>query len=137
MLERIFYASMGSDGGFDMRNQLNTYTCLLDSCGWTWASRLPLPPKYCARCKRQNWDQPRPPRQQALSVPPKPKKIYPFHTLEVGQSIQIGWEIGKDGLADPRAANNLGRAVRQEEARYGKKFRREPSPAGLKITRLV
>lgn len=126
-----------AEGGRPVENEPKLYQCLKPDCGWKWASRLPLPPRYCARCKRPNWDKaPGPPRPQSIAPPPKPRIIYPIHDLEVGQSVLLSWHI-KNGEADLAKNASMNRAVRQEERRYGKKFLREPAPRGLKVTRLA
>lgn len=104
--------------------ELKTYKCLKPDCGWEWASRLPLPPRYCARCKRPNWDKPpRPPRPQSVAPPPKPKRKYPIDQLEVGQSITLPWHWIVEGHVRNEKLNaSMRRSIRQEEVRYGKKF---------------
>lgn len=118
-------------------NGLKLYKCLKPDCGWEWASRLPLPPRYCARCKRPNWDRPpRPLRPQSIAPAPKPKKVYPFHTIVVGEQIVLPWHFIRPDVLDDRLNSSMQRAIRQEEVRYGKKFQREGTPAGLIVKRV-
>jgi len=111
-------------------------TCL--HCGWIWVSRLPQPPRYCARCKRENWDKPLELRPQSIRrAAIESRRLYPIDKLEVGESMLIKWHAMPNGQPDERRNASIGRCVRQEEQRYNKQFRREPEPLGLRVTRIA
>lgn len=99
-------------------------------CGYEWFSKIC--PKQCPKCHRYSPWLPKASENEQVVRANK----YPIQHLEVGQSTVLPWQSGPDGKPDFVANESMQRAVRQEEARKGKKFEKEPRSAGLFLRRI-
>lgn len=114
-------------------------TCL--RCGHRWSSVLPLPPASCAKCKSKYWHLPKrltitqaPRIERHRKKGPAPK--YPFHGLEVGQSVLIEWARDRTGYPDEIKNTNINKAVRSHAVRTGREYIRTTSAIGLTVRRI-
>lgn len=115
-------------------NIRTSVSCL--KCGWSWFNHVAWP-KLCPKCKNPNWWKPKKNQEPKQVGEPKPGNLkYPIHNLEVGQSVLLPWQSDRTGYPDATKNYSMGRAVRQEETRKGKKFVREPKARGLLVTRI-
>lgn len=104
-------------------------------CGHEWLSKLDCP-KMCPRCKRYYpWLGK---REVSENLDHLKRQIrYPIQHLQVGESTVLPWQADDRGRPDFKKNESMNRAVLQEARRKGKDFRREPTGAGLKVTRLI
>lgn len=61
---------------------------------------------------------------------------YPVDQLAVGESVTLPWHMTPTGEGDERRNKSMNTAVSNHARREGKVFRREPTAAGLRVTRL-
>ena len=61
---------------------------------------------------------------------------YFFHEMQIGEMINIPWEINERGFPDSKKSRRINNALMQYKRRSGKKFTRSADVHGLKITRL-
>lgn len=103
-------------------------------CGYEWLSKLDCPVR-CARCRAPKFWEPK--KEHDESIPPeKRKQKYPIQDLLIGEKILLSWNTQSNGWPDVKKNNSMLRAIRQEEARKGKKFQRYSSAAGLLVKRV-
>lgn len=68
-------------------------------------------------------------------MPGRPRK-YPIHILGIGDSILLPW------LLDPKGSRSTHQqpihdAIKQEQRRFGKKFKKEYQVYGVLVTRVL
>ena len=111
-------------------------TCV--RCAHVWWPRSPERPLRCAGCKALRWDTPA--RVAAPKLPRGPRgahRKYPIHKLEIGDSILMPFFLMDNGTADMNKNSSMQSAVVSYGKRSGKVFKRENTPAGLRVTRLA
>ena len=107
-------------------------------CGHEWYQRTPNRPSRCAGCKALYWD--RPPRVVKVRIVGNigaPIK-YPFHNIDVGQSIKIPWPRLADGSLDAKKITSIHSCISSHARRSGKKFQHNQGTGlALTVTRLA
>lgn len=112
-------------------NPPTLHNCL--RCSHIWASRLPLPPRWCPRCHSEAWNRARIAKPQ---VPAKPAPVvHPFTLLEAGQSCLIPWVVDAHGRPDEAANAKIAPRIRAHGRYTGKVFTLEPKAFGLHVWR--
>lgn len=95
-------------------------------CGYGWEQRRIFRPKQCPKCWTTDWDDSKPPRLKTH-----------LNKLNVGDTRLYQWQKMPNG--QPNLAGNLrmNRLIISYGHNTGKKFRREPKPEGLYVTRIL
>lgn len=93
-----------------------------------------MPPRWCPACKNQHWTEAR--RPQSTHPKTKRGRTYPLDTVDIGGKLVIPWPRNEKGAVCPRRSGNIGRAIRQEEERYGKKFAKDYKASGIHLERI-